>query len=83
MVLYVGNLSYKVREGDLRRFFRKYGKVISARIIRNRFNGESKGYGFVEMGSRNEAQSAISELDGKAFRGRPIVVSEAKSAKEE
>jgi len=79
-VLYVGNLAYRVREGDLRRLFTKSGRVNSARIIRNRFNGESKGYGFVEMSSKSSAHRAINQLNGKSIRGRPIVVSEAKSS---
>jgi len=77
--IYVGNLSYDVSEKDLRRVFEKYGKVQGARVIINRFNGKSKGFGFVEMIDRDESMDAISSLDGSEFLGRRIVVNEAKS----
>lgn len=77
--LYVGNLSYDVREKDLRREFGKFGGVKSARIIKNKFNNKSKGFGFVEMDNRAGSLEAIRAMNGKEVRGRRIVVNEAKS----
>jgi len=77
--LYVGNLSYDVKEKDLKREFGKFGGVKSARIIKNKFNNKSKGFGFVEMADRNSCLEAIRALNGKEIRGRRIVVNEAKS----
>jgi RNA recognition motif-containing protein len=77
--LYVGNLSYDVDEKEMRRAFENHGKVASARIIKNKFNGKSRGYGFVEMPDRNQAMAAIRALNGNEVKGRRIVVNEAKS----
>jgi len=77
--LYVGNLSYDVKEKDLKREFGKFGNVKSARIIMNKFNNKSKGFGFVEMGDRSGSMEAIRALNGKDLLGRRIVVNEAKS----
>jgi len=77
--LYVGNLSYDVSERDLARAFENFGKVSFARIIKNRFSGKSKGFGFVQMIDRSQMKAAISALDGKELKGRKIVVNEAKS----
>ena len=77
--IYVGNLSYDVRDRDLRKAFEPFGKVLSARIIANKFNGKSKGFGFVEMENRTDSLAAIRALNGKEFRGRKTVVNEAKS----
>jgi len=77
--LYVGNLSYDVAEKDLIQVFERFGKVVSARIIKNRFNDKSKGYGFVGMADRSECGAAIKGLDGKDLKGRKLVVNEAKS----
>jgi len=77
--IYVGNLSYDVRDRDLRKLFEPFGKVVSARIIANKFNGKSKGFGFVEMENRTDSLAAIRALNGKEFRGRKAVVNEAKS----
>ena len=82
--LYVGNLSYDMKDKDLSKLFEVHGKVLSARIIKNRFNGKSKGYGFVEMADAGEAHAAVKALNGKDANGRKIVVNEAKSnAREE
>lgn len=81
--LYVGNLSYDITEKELVKTFEAYGKVIQGRIIQNRFNGKSKGYGFVEMVDRQEALNAIRALNGKEIKGRRIVVNEAKSSARE
>ncbi len=77
--IYVGNLSYDVDEKDLRREFEKYGKVTSARIIENKSNGKSKGFGFVEMLDQSEATEAIRAVNGKELKGRRVVANEAKS----
>lgn len=76
--LYVGNLPYSVEETKLQEHFAKHGNVVSARIITDKFSGRSKGFGFVEMSSDDEAQKAISALNGTDFEGRNIVVSEAR-----
>ena len=76
--LYVGNLSYSVTEERLQQHFAQHGSVVSARIITDKFTGRSKGFGFVEMGSDEEAERAISALNGTDFEGRNIVVSEAR-----
>jgi cold-inducible RNA-binding protein len=77
--MYVGNLSYEMGDRNLVEEFKRFGQVASARIIKNRFNGKSKGFGFVEMADRTEAQAAIRALNGKEILGRKIVVNEAKS----
>lgn len=78
MNIYVGNLSYKINEDDLRSAFEAFGQVESAAIIKDKYSGQSKGFGFVEMPSAEEAQSAISSLNGKELKGRPIKVNEAR-----
>ena len=80
--LYVGNLPYSVAEAKLQEHFAKHGNVVSARIITDKFSGRSKGFGFVEMSSDDEAQKAISALNGTDFEGRNIVVSEARPQEE-
>lgn len=77
--IYVGNLSYDMTEGHLRKEFEKYGAVQSARIISNRFNQKSKGFGFVEMPNRPEAEAAIKALHDKDILGRKLRVNEAKN----
>ncbi|MFC1497068.1 RNA recognition motif domain-containing protein [Verrucomicrobiota bacterium] len=77
--IYVGNLSYDVGEKDLKKTFEKYGKVLSARVIINKFNGKSKGYGFVEMKDKGASGKAVNALNGLSMKGRRIVVNEAKS----
>lgn len=76
--LYVGNLSYNVTEERLQQHFAQYGSVVSARIITDKFTGKSKGFGFIEMSSDQEAEKATSSLNGTDFEGRNIVVSEAR-----
>lgn len=78
MKLYVGNLSYDVTEEDLRRAFESFGHVESASIIKDKYSGESKGFGFVEMPNAAEAKSAIEGLNEKEFKGRPLSVNEAR-----
>jgi RNA recognition motif-containing protein len=76
--LYVGNLPYSVTEERLQQHFAQYGSVVSARIITDKFSGRSKGFGFVEMSSDEEAQRATAALNGTDFEGRNVVVSEAR-----
>jgi len=76
--LYVGNLSYDVDSAALEQLFAEYGTVLSAKVINDRDTGRSKGFGFVEMSSDEEAQAAISALDGQEHSGRNIKVNEAK-----
>ena len=75
--LYVGNLSFNTSESRLRELFQSYGTVASAKIITDRDSGNSKGFGFVEMGSDSEAQAAISGTNGTDLDGRQIKVNEA------
>jgi RNA recognition motif-containing protein len=78
MNIYVGNLSFQTSEDDLRRAFEAYGQVSSASIIKDKYSGESRGFGFVEMGTDSEAASAIEALNGTDLGGRAIVVNEAR-----
>ena len=82
MNMYVGNLSYEVTEEDLREAFEGFGKVASVKIIKDRWSGESKGFGFVEMPETAEAQSAIKGLSGKMLKGRALNVNEARPRSE-
>ena len=82
MNIYVGNLDYKVTEDDLENLFSKYGSVSSSSIITDKYSGRSKGFGFVTMDSKAEAQKAIEELNGATYEERRIVVNEAKPKKE-
>ncbi|GIX24583.1 MAG: hypothetical protein KatS3mg122_1814 [Caldimonas sp.] len=76
--LYVGNLAYSIRDEDLNQAFSQFGAVTSAKVMMDRDTGRSKGFGFVEMGSDAEAQSAINGLNGQSLSGRAIVVNEAR-----
>jgi RNA recognition motif-containing protein len=76
--LYVGNLSYNVTSSDLEQLFAQQGSVQSAEVIQDRESGRSKGFGFVEMGSDEEAQAAIAALNGQEHDGRALTVNEAK-----
>jgi len=80
--LYVGNLSYNIRDDDLQQAFAQYGTVSSAKVMMDRDTGRSKGFGFVEMGSDPEAQAAINGMNGQALDGRAIVVNEARPREE-
>lgn len=72
--IYVGNLPYSVKEDSLKEIFSPYGSVVSARVIIDKMSGRSKGYGFIEMGSTEEAEAAIKELDNAEVEGRNIRV---------
>ena len=76
--LYVGNLPYSVRDGDLEQAFGQFGAVTSAKVMMERDTGRSKGFGFVEMGSDADAQAAIHGMNGQPLGGRNIVVNEAR-----
>ena len=78
MNIYVGNLSYDVTEDDFRELFVSFGEVESATIVMDRYSGQSKGFGFVEMPNGNEAERAIQELNGKEFMERELTVNEAR-----
>ncbi|HSH51406.1 MAG TPA: hypothetical protein VK982_06750 [Bacteroidales bacterium] len=82
MNIYVGNLDYKVNENDLEGIFADYGTVSSAKVIVDKYNGRSKGFGFVTMENEEEAKKAIEELNGATFENREIVVNEAKPKRE-
>ncbi len=76
--LYVGNLPYSFRDDDLLQAFQAHGSVTSAKVMMERDTGRSKGFGFVEMGSDAEAQTAIAAMNGQQFGGRGLVVNEAR-----
>jgi RNA recognition motif-containing protein len=81
MQIYVGNLPYEVTEEDLREEFGAFGEVASVNIITDRDSGRPKGFGFVEMASKSEAEAAITGLNGKTLKDRTIVVNEARPRK--
>ena len=78
MNIYVGNLSFETTEDQLREMFGAFGEVTSAAVITDKFTGESRGFGFVEMPTKNEAVAAISGLNGQEFNGRALNVNEAR-----
>ncbi|MCK6620726.1 MAG: RNA-binding protein [Calditrichaceae bacterium] len=78
MNIYVGNLSRQANEEDLREAFGAFGTVKSVNIIKDKFSGVSKGFGFVEIEAKSEAQAAIQELNGRELKGTRIVVNEAR-----
>lgn len=82
MNIYVGNLPREATDGDIREAFGTFGQVTSIRIITDKFTGESRGFGFVEMSTDAEAQAAISGLNGKQFKGRALTVNEARPRSE-
>ncbi len=78
MEIYVGSLPYTVTEDDLKEAFTPFGEVSSVRLVSDKFSGKSKGFGFVEMPSNEEAEAAIAALNEKEFKGRDIKVNQAK-----
>jgi RNA recognition motif-containing protein len=78
MRIFVGNLSRDVSDQDLQAAFEEFGSVDSATVVKDKFTGESRGFGFVEMGAQAEAQAAISGMNGKDLKGRAINVNEAR-----
>ena len=77
MDIYVGNLPYDVSDADLQQLFEKYGTVASARVVMDRATGRAKGFGFVEMNDRAEAEKAIAGTNGADMNGRPLRVNES------
>lgn len=82
MNIYVGNLSFETTEEDVREAFEPFGQVESVKLITDKYSGGSRGFGFVEMPSKDEAQSAISGLNGKELKGRALNVNEARPRSE-
>ena len=82
MNIYIGNLSYEVTEEDLKQAFEAFGQVESVNIIKDGYSGRSRGFGFVEMPGKAEAQSAINELNGKELKGRTVNVNKARPRSE-
>ena len=82
MKMFIGNLNYKVREGDLEQVFKQFGEVNSARVITDRETGRSKGFGFVEMPNDAEAKTAIESTNEKEVGGRTLKVNEARPREE-
>jgi cold-inducible RNA-binding protein len=80
--LYVGGLSYEMKDSDLQNLFGPHGTVQSAQVIMDRDAGRSKGFGFVEMGSDQEARAAIAALNGQDINGRALTVNEARPREE-
>jgi RNA recognition motif-containing protein len=78
MNIYVGNLSYDVSEENLRQAFEAFGQVSSARIVKDKYSGQPRGFGFVEMPNQAEAQEAIKSLNGKELLGKQMSVNEAR-----
>ncbi|MGP1436214.1 MAG: RNA recognition motif domain-containing protein [Phocaeicola sp.] len=77
MNMYLGNLNYRVKEDDLEELLSAYGSVTSAKVVKDRETGRSKGFGFVEMEDAEAAAKAIAELNGTEFKGRQLVIKEA------
>ena len=82
MNIYIGSLSYKATEEDLKQAFEAFGQVESVKIIKDNYSGQSRGFGFVEMPDKAEAQSAIEGLNGKELKGRRLNVNEARPRSE-
>jgi len=82
MNIYVGNLAYGATDDDLRDTFGAYGTVKSASVIIDKMTGQSRGFGFVEMGSKSEGDAAIAGLNGKDLKGRPLKINEARPREE-
>jgi len=78
MDIYVGNLSYKTTDEELRRLFETYGQVTSARVITDKHSGRSRGFGFVEMPDAKQAETAIQQTNGLEFMGRKLRVNESR-----
>jgi RNA recognition motif-containing protein len=77
MNIYIGNLSYSVRENDLQKIMEEFGVVSSVRVVKDRDTGRSKGFGFCEMENAEDAKKAIEKLNGIELSGRPLVLKEA------
>lgn len=82
MKIYVGNIPREAVDSDLQQLFEPFGKIMSATILKDRFSGESKGFGFVEMSKKSEGEAAIEALNGKELLGRALTVNEARPKSE-
>ncbi len=82
MNIYVGNIAHEATEEDLNQTFSAYGAVSKTSIIKDKFTGNSRGFGFVEMTNDEDAKKAIAELNGKEVKGRPLTVNEARPREE-
>ena len=82
MNIYIGNLPFNATEGDLKEAFQAFGEVQSCSIIKDKYSGQSRGFGFVEMPNQDEAQKAVSSMNGKDLKGRTLKVNEAKARTE-
>jgi RNA recognition motif-containing protein len=82
MNIYVGNLSFDVDEEELRNAFEEFGKVESVKVIKDKYSGQSRGFGFIEIADKAEAQSAVKGLNGKELKGRALSVNEARPRSE-
>ena len=82
MNIYVGNIAHEATEEDLKQVFSAYGAVGKASVIKDKFTGNSRGFGFVEMANDEEGKKAIAELNGKEVKGRPLTVNEARPREE-
>ncbi|MGE0635000.1 MAG: RNA recognition motif domain-containing protein [Bacteroidia bacterium] len=78
MTIYVGNLSFQMKDDDLKNTFAEFGNVTSAKVISDKYSGRSKGFGFVEMDNDAAGKAAIEALNGKEVQGRPLRVNEAR-----
>lgn len=83
MKIYVGNLPYGLTENDLRDAFTPFGEIASVSLVTDKYSGESKGFGFVEMENQAQAEEAIKKLDGSALKGRNIRVNQARPPKKD
>jgi RNA recognition motif-containing protein len=83
MNIYAGNLPWGLSEEDLREAFEAFGEVASVKIIKDKFTGRSRGFGFVEMSNQEEGEAAISALNGKDLKGREIVVNQARPRRDD
>ncbi|RJP74712.1 MAG: RNA-binding protein [Candidatus Abyssobacteria bacterium SURF_17] len=82
MNIYVGNLANTVTESDLKQAFEAFGEVATVNILKDKFSGEPRGFGFVEMPNKNEAEAAIQGLNGKDLKGRSLNVNQARPRRE-
>ncbi|MCK4859230.1 MAG: RNA-binding protein [Candidatus Omnitrophica bacterium] len=82
MNIYVGNLSYDATDDDLRQLFEEFGQVASANVIKDRYTGKSRGFGFIEMPVEDEAKAAIAAANGKEIKGRAVKVNETRPRSE-
>jgi RNA recognition motif-containing protein len=83
MNIYVGNLSYEATDTTIREVFESFGEVTSAKVIKDKYTGQSRGFGFVEMPTLSQAQAAIKSLNGRELQGKPLSVNEARAREDQ